>query len=117
MIGLQELDWDTFASNLKRARFDPSYDLSIIHALVGFRTLYQQNPQKAHLISAAMWFQHTLCSEPRDKIYSLLGVIPDGPNIVPLPSYKQPLEMVLASATRNLISTERSLDILCLKGI
>jgi hypothetical protein len=53
------------------------------------------------------------CSDPRDKIYALLGLMLERPTILVKPAYDQDPEVVYANATRFLIAADRSLDVIC----
>ena len=53
------------------------------------------------------------CGDPRDKIYSLLGLMRERPTILVKPAYDQSEVMVHTNATRFLVATGRSLDIIC----
>jgi hypothetical protein len=58
-----------------------------------------------------------MATDLRDKIYALLGLTSDGPRLVPVPNYKQTLEQVLRDLTRAIIVAEKSLDVICMKGL
>jgi hypothetical protein len=53
------------------------------------------------------------CGNPRDKIYALLGLMRERPTILVKPAYDQPEAKVHTNATRFLVATGRSLDIIC----
>jgi hypothetical protein len=53
------------------------------------------------------------CGNPRDKIYAVLGLMLERPTILVKPAYDQPEVEVYTNATRFLIATGRSLDIIC----
>ncbi len=53
------------------------------------------------------------CVDPRDKIYALLGLMLERPTILVKPAYRQPEAKVHTNATRFLVATGRSLDIIC----
>lgn len=54
----------------------------------------------------------SLASDPRDKIYAMLGLASDGEELVPLPNYERPLDFVLEDMTRSILSIQRSPNIL-----
>jgi hypothetical protein len=62
------------------------------------------------------WSYQTEATDQRDKIFALLGLCHDGATYVPVPNYKQPLEEIIADMSREMMSYERSLDLMCLKG-
>ncbi|KIV77197.1 hypothetical protein PV11_09016 [Exophiala sideris] len=53
------------------------------------------------------------CYEPRDRIYSLLGLMCERQTVLVQPNYLHPLAQVYANATRFLITSDRSLDVVC----
>lgn len=53
------------------------------------------------------------CHDPRDRIYALLGLMLEQPTVLVQPDYQQPVARVHANATRFMIATGRSLDIIC----
>jgi hypothetical protein len=69
------------------------------------------------LLEALLWSRRTHATDPRDKIFALLGLCYDGPTFVPLPNYKQPLESIVVDMSRKMIQLNRSLDIVALRGI
>jgi hypothetical protein len=68
------------------------------------------------ILEAMSWSHHTLATDPRDKIFALLGLCHDGPAVVPLPNYKQPLETIIADMIWGKMNTSRSLDLMWVKG-
>lgn len=54
-------------------------------------------------------------TNPRDKIFALLGLCHDGTTFVPLPNYNQPLEVVINDIVRTIMRVNRLLDLMCLK--
>jgi hypothetical protein len=62
------------------------------------------------------WTLHTMATDPRDKIFALLGLCHDGTRLVPVPNYRQSLESIISDMSRSMITLSRSLDIICLKG-
>ncbi|KAL8735817.1 MAG: hypothetical protein Q9166_000681 [cf. Caloplaca sp. 2 TL-2023] len=55
-------------------------------------------------------------SEPRDKVYGLLGLVSDAANYVARPNYKSPLESINVSITLTYIATKENLDPIVLLG-
>lgn len=53
------------------------------------------------------------CGNLRDRIYGLLGLMYEQPTVLLQPDYGQPVAKVYANATRFIITTKRSLDIIC----
>ncbi|TGO08957.1 hypothetical protein BTUL_0184g00040 [Botrytis tulipae] len=54
----------------------------------------------------------SFCSDPRDRIYALLGLAEDQYTVNP--DYTKPVQLVLQDAVESLIKKERSLNIICM---
>ncbi|TGO58927.1 hypothetical protein BOTNAR_0172g00120 [Botryotinia narcissicola] len=54
----------------------------------------------------------SFCSDPRDRIYALLGLAEDQDSVSP--DYTKPVQWVLQDAVQRLIEKERSLNIICM---
>lgn len=57
-----------------------------------------------------------MATDPRDKIFGLLGLCHDSDTFVPVPNYKQPLEDIITDMSKRMMSLSRSLDLMCFKG-
>jgi hypothetical protein len=84
--------------------------------LLEFRDHFSVKRQPIGLLDAMRWSYSTLATDPRDKIYALLGLCHDGAQFVPIPNYRQPVETILLDMSRTMITLTRSLDIICLRG-
>jgi hypothetical protein len=80
-----------------------------------FRSRFRRR-ESIGILDAMKLSGHTLATDSRDKIFALLGLCYDGTTYVPLPNYKQPLETVITDIVRTIMSTNRSLDLMLLKG-
>ena len=122
LCGTYEIPWDDVATILARWRKIPesvplgkrSY-LKAMH-LVDFRDRFRVKREPISLLDAMRWSYQTEATDPRDKIFALLGICHDGATYVPVPNYKQPLEEIIADMSRAMMSYDRSLDLMCLKG-
>jgi len=54
-------------------------------------------------------------TDPRDKVYALLGLTNDGDDLVPFPNYKHSIGKVLVDFTRAVIKSKKSLNYLYLR--
>jgi hypothetical protein len=60
-------------------------------------------------------FRHHKCTDPRDKVYALLGLPSVNKSILfPIPDYGKSVSTVYCETARAIIQYERALDILCL---
>ncbi|KAL5328088.1 hypothetical protein ACEPPN_005796 [Leptodophora sp. 'Broadleaf-Isolate-01'] len=74
-------------------------------------------PQPISLLDAISWSHQTLSTDPRDRIFALLGLCHDGPRFVPVPNYKQTLEAITTDMVLSMMRYTKSLDLICLKGV
>ncbi len=63
--------------------------------LLQFRTDFLLERKPISLLDALVWSEIALATDPRDKIFALLGLCHDGATFVPVPNYKQPLQTVI----------------------
>ncbi|KAN0098383.1 hypothetical protein V8E51_014046 [Hyaloscypha variabilis] len=68
------------------------------------------------LFDALVWSRRALATDPRDKIFALLGLCHDGATFVPVPNYKQGLGTTIADMSRAMMSLNKSLDCIYLRG-
>jgi hypothetical protein len=83
--------------------------------LLEFRDRFLQR-QPFELLQAIQLTHQALATDPRDKIFALLGLCHDSHHIMPLPNYRQPLETIIADMIKVVMVMNRSLDLMCLKG-
>lgn len=92
-----------------------SHDLAASH-LLKFREHWIDGNKPIGLVQAMTWTRHTKATDPRDKIFALLGLCHDGFRLVQVPNYRQSLDSIISEMSRLSFSLNRSLDLLCLKG-
>ncbi|PVH79280.1 carbohydrate-binding module family 48 protein [Cadophora sp. DSE1049] len=85
--------------------------------LLEFHNHDNVRPQPISLLDAISWSHQTLSTEPRDRIFALLGLCHDGARFVPVPNYKQSLEAIVIDMVLSMMRYTKSLDLICLKGI
>ncbi|PMD23502.1 hypothetical protein NA56DRAFT_657524 [Hyaloscypha hepaticicola] len=81
-----------------------------------FREHWLDSNKPITLLQAMLWTLHTKATDPRDKIFALLGLCHDGFRLVPIPNYKQSLGSIISEMSKLSFSRNRSLDLMCLKG-
>ena len=64
------------------------------------------------LVKLLMSSRASLATDPRDKVFAMLGIASDGEELIPLPNYKQPLDSVLEDMTRSILSIQRCPNVL-----
>lgn len=120
--GTTEILWEDVAAVLETFKKDPdkvppharAY-LKAMH-LVELRDRFQVKREPISLLDAMRWTYQAEATDPRDKIFALLGLGHDGPAYMPLPNYKQPLAEIIADMSKAMMSFDRSLDLMCFKG-
>ncbi|CZT10743.1 uncharacterized protein RAG0_15124 [Rhynchosporium agropyri] len=88
-----------------------------IDHLLEFRERYYVKRTPIGLFEALILSRKALATDPRDKIFSLLGLCPDGATFVPVPNYRQPLESIIADMSKAMMAWDKSLDMICLRGV
>lgn len=84
-------------------------DLQLLAALGEFRLRERQSRigvPRMLLALALIASRRSQSTEPRDKIYALLGLTLDGSEVVPIPNYVEELETVFTKLTGNIIAME-----------
>ena len=84
--------------------------------IISFRAFYQENarPSLCQAIKLSREFEST---DPRDAIFSLLGICHEGPELVPTPSYSQPVAHIVRDLTKALIWKHKCLDLILINGM
>ncbi|RAQ99947.1 heterokaryon incompatibility protein [Stemphylium lycopersici] len=83
---------------------------SLFHPVFGF---LRSREGEAELDTFMRW-RHRKATDPRDKVYALLGLLPPKPGVAILPhasacSYSTPAPILFAKATRDLLVAEKDL--------
>lgn len=97
------------------------WDLGIKKLSAWFQTItefrrFQQKETRPSLCQAIALSRQFESTDPRDAIFSLLGLCNDGPELVPIPNYLQPIEAIVTDLTRALIRKHKHLDFLLING-
>lgn len=121
LFGSIPLLWDDVAATLVLWKNNPTLlhkqgYRNAIH-LVEFRTRFRIARQPICLSDALYWSYKTQATDPRDKIFALLGLCHDGNTFVPLPNYEQSLGEIIFEMSRNMMAWDRTLDLICIKGV
>lgn len=122
LCGQFEIHWDDLVAALmmwkKELDIAPLHQRAFLKAmhLAEFRDRFSVKKEPISLLNAMRWSHQTMATDPRDKIFGLLGLCHDGDTLVPLPNYKQPLEEIITDMSKRMMSLNRSLDLMCFKG-
>jgi hypothetical protein len=97
----------------------PTSHLSHLYAaqLLDFRNRFKVTGEPIKLLTAMLLSRKAMATDSRDKIFALLGLKVDGPNLVPALSYKNSLSDILVGLTRAMMIAQRSLDLICIRSI
>jgi len=121
LYGDIEIPWSDVAGLLKLWKdshlvpFNTQAYKRALH-LLELRNRFLLTREPIKLLDALHWSYNTRATDSRDRIYALLGLCHDGQTYVPIPNYKQPLEAIVADMAKTMMSVNRSLDLICLKG-
>jgi hypothetical protein len=92
--------------------------LSLPVHLVEFHEKYAgRNRRPISLLEALIWSRPTQSTDPRDKIFAVLGLCHDSSTYVPVPNYKQPIESIITDISKKMMTLDRSLDYMFLRGV
>ncbi|KAN0099292.1 Ras family domain containing protein [Hyaloscypha variabilis] len=122
LCGQFEIPWNDLVAALMVWKKDP--DIAPLHQraflkamhLAEFRDRFAAKREPISLLNAIRWSYQTIATDPRDKIYGLLGLCYDGNTLVPLPNYMQPLEEIITDMSKRMMTVNRSLDLVCFRG-
>ena len=82
----------------------------LVEPLDFFRSREQEDNiggERLSLLNAIVTTRHSLATDPRDKLYALLGLTNDGPSIIPLPNYTQDVQTVFLQATTGIVVKQK----------
>ncbi|KAI0419802.1 heterokaryon incompatibility protein-domain-containing protein [Xylaria grammica] len=122
--GDQERGWPAFSAAVQCALQGLSPADSELAGFEPFSNLYQLRriitegaaPRKVSLLEALRRSVIAHASDPRDKVFGLLGLVNDGDTYVPRPNYAAPLENLCLGMALGYISGKRTLDAIVLLG-
>lgn len=123
-----ELDWEVITSFLHNRKYKsavghiisdhgPNYDTSIIdHAFDRVKAIEMHRHEvlkgkRSNLADTLIQFRCTEATDPRDKIYALLGLVPE-PHGIDV-DYKKRTQEIFTEVALVLINTTSTLDIIC----
>lgn len=73
--------------------------LNAVH-LLDFKEHFLNHQKPINLFDAMMWSRHCEATDPRDRIFALLGLCHDGAHFVPVPNYRQSLDTIIVDMTQ-----------------
>ncbi len=69
-----------------------------------------KGPQQMTLIEAMQCSRYALATDPKDKIYALLGLTSDGSRLVPMPNYRKAHKQIFYDLFKAMLLTAESSD-------
>jgi hypothetical protein len=122
LCGQYSTDWDAIAVSITVADHLQNMPLLNTTFMAGAQEparkvlrlrIRREQPDDFDLLSLLQRFRHAECSNPRDKVYSLLGLVPDAFRAHIVPDYSKPvLEVYIDSISHTLIQPSPNLNFL-----
>lgn len=120
LCGYAKVSLDDLKKSIARCQSSPYWQqnnenvYSHLKRIMEFRYLYHND--RIPLCKAITNSKTFLSTDPRDKIFALLGICHDGNELVPTPNYQQDLDLILTNITRALIHKNKCLDVIMING-
>jgi hypothetical protein len=107
--------WGDFLNAAYYLHYTCKFPIPNIHKLTGLEKIRRgwNDRKRLSLLELVREFQYRRSTDPRDRIYALLGLMGDGMNSLLQPDYTKPVSDVYARATQHFILQSRSLDSIC----
>jgi hypothetical protein len=92
---------------------------TLLRAIVRFRAQEQgygglSTNARMSLFDALIASRHSLATDPRDKVYALIGLTNDGSNLIPMPTYTTSVEKVFHDLTAAIIRSQQRSNVILL---
>ncbi|XXG97228.1 hypothetical protein Hte_003523 [Hypoxylon texense] len=119
LCGESQLDLDELLEVSHHLEDLPERNRDIMSAIAKFHSQEQRgtvDTPRMSLLEALLESRHHRATDPRDKIYALLGLTSDGDDIVPSPSYTNSVESIFENLTAAILATTRPTNLLLLAG-
>lgn len=116
-VGQYSMWWDRLTRTLSwlKSNFNTDIQVSKSHLVTGLDAIRVgwASRKRPHLLSLVIQCRHKKATDPKDKIYALLGLMGGPMNDLLRPNYQLPLVDVYTNATRHFLDQFSSLDVLC----
>jgi hypothetical protein len=80
-----------------------------------YRALVRNKARLGTLLEALFDTRHSLATDPKDKVYALLGLVSDGNQITGLPNYSQTVDVMLKKITKIILQREKNLNLIAIR--
>lgn len=112
MFGQFQVSLDPLLLASRNIKDLPDRTRTLLKAIVRFRAQEQEHGElltnaRMSLYEALVTSRYSLATDPRDKVYALLGMTSDGSNLVPLPTYAGSVEEIFYNLTNALIRSQQ----------
>lgn len=108
LCGSRSITWDVLSRTLKSLRSHRqlinSPSIQHVVSLEAFRSR-ESLRTRGSLLEVIVDSRRSKSTDPTDKIYAILGLAADGPDVVPLPSYGLRSNEVFLNTTKSLLET------------
>ncbi|QDS72150.1 hypothetical protein FKW77_004359 [Venturia effusa] len=113
MCGSFQTTWATIEAALQMTTFRGHESLDHLRNIARLRkNIVEDKP--VHIYEALYHSCHSLASEPRDKVFALLGLAYNAAAIMPIPNYAQSVPDLCLEMTLSAMAMTRSLDVILL---
>ncbi|KAI1397756.1 HET-domain-containing protein [Hypoxylon fuscum] len=95
----------------------PKRSHTLIFAIQHFReqeSTALKDGKRMPLLKALIRSCHFLATQPRDKVYALLGLTRDGRDLVPIPTYTSPDQLIFGELSKRLLESPLRMDVILL---
>lgn len=131
MCGSETIKWDAIHNYIRRIRWTQSQsevfgiqlrekDVFIdanYRDIKEYREIWHSSPSNMSLFDVLYRSRRLECTDPRDKVYGFLGIVPPAVTEKIIPDYDNPVGKVYQDFARRVIDATRSLDILNCKRV
>lgn len=114
--GSHTFSWEILQKAMDVYMFDDSFDstMEAVAQLVNLRKSFGQG-HEIKLLDALNRTATIRATDIKDKIFGLLSLTSDGPNIIPSPDYRSSIDLIVEVVMREIAISETTLDVLAAK--
>lgn len=117
--GTRQMDWTQLVSTLQFSTLRESLNKNSSIANAKNLIKFHQDASRikpVRFLEALKRSSKTFSTDPRDKVFALLGLVYDGALYIPVPNYRQSVQDICIGITLSAASTTSTLDIVPLLG-
>ncbi|KAH6663473.1 heterokaryon incompatibility protein-domain-containing protein [Halenospora varia] len=125
-VGYLKIPWDDLEKTIETVDddqsgttwnpiFTPSSGFLNVNGIRGL-CLRRRSGYRLQLLEALSLSWFSQATDPRDKVFALLSLAVDGPEIIPSPNYEGTVESIFEQVTRGIILRSKRVDLCYLKN-